>query len=736
MNWKISDIFREDYDSQTTVLNPAIEQLVLARQLATAESLDTFAKEETSHHDPFLFSEMSKIITRINEAIDQGEPILIYGDYDADGVTGTSILVRCLRELEALVDYYIPNRFYEGYGPNEDAFMQAIADGYQLVITVDNGIAGVDEAEILLEHGVDLIITDHHQVKETLPRAYAILHPELDENYPFHHLSGAGVALKVAEALLQEVIPEDFYAIAMLGTIGDVVPLIDENRSIVKRGLAALRETEIEGLNAMMDLAGTEKSEVTEVNVGFELCPRLNAPGRMDEAALSVECLIAESEEEAKLIADQIESFNSERQKVTQKVLEEATKLVDAKTLAKKKVVILYSPNWHEGILGIVAGRLAKQWQKAVFVVTDDHEGFLKGSARAVEGYHLFELLNKCQDLIERFGGHALAAGITFAPENLQALEDKMNELLQEVEVTSSLQVDLSLPLADLNISFVEQLSILAPFGEGNRPPVIELKNVYVKNVKPIGNKLQHLKFTLYQDKQSVDVIAFNQAPLAMYLTPDTLFSFVGEAKINEWNGNRSVQFHFIDVLCNEFQLIDLRNRQAYEQRKDQLQLATTYTNAAEIDDIETLVINQLPSSKEELMTLITRKKPGNIVIAPLESNVTFAPREKFVSVYKVVKQHGPITLNHQMINYFMRLGISKNELLFILQVFFEVELVIIKNGSVFPTDSVTKRDLAEAPTYQSQKAKLEMLEFFELTTWSELKTTFKTAREEMTHES
>ena len=595
---------------------------------------------------------------------------------------------------------------------------------------------GAEALEYLKENEIDLIITDHHQVKETLPRAYAILHPELDENYPFHHLSGAGVALKVAEALLQEVIPEDFYAIAMLGTIGDVVPLIDENRSIVKRGLAALRETEIEGLNAMMDLAGTEKSEVTEVNVGFELCPRLNAPGRMDEAALSVECLIAESEEEAKLIADQIESFNSERQKVTQKVLEEATKLVDAKTLAKKKVVILYSPNWHEGILGIVAGRLAKQWQKAVFVVTDDHEGFLKGSARAVEGYHLFELLNKCQDLIERFGGHALAAGITFAPENLQALEDKMNELLQEVEVTPSLQVDLSLPLADLNISFVEQLSILAPFGEGNRPPVIELKNVYVKNVKPIGNKLQHLKFTLYQEKHSVDVIAFNQAPLAMYLTPDTLFSFVGEAKINEWNGNRSVQFHFIDVLCNEFQLIDLRNRQAYEQRKDQLQLATTYTNAAEIDDIETLVINQLPSSKEELMTLITRKKPGNIVIAPLESNVTFAPREKFVSVYKVVKQHGPITLNHQMINYFMRLGISKNELLFILQVFFEVELVIIKNGSVFPTDSVTKRDLAEAPTYQSQKAKLEMLEFFELTTWSELKTTFKTAREEMTHES
>lgn len=713
MNWKKSDIFRDDYESLNTLLHPVVEQLVLSRGLATKENIETFSTEEMVHHDPFLFSQMDKIITRLNEAIDQGQPILVYGDYDADGVTGTTILVRCLRELGALVNYYIPNRFYEGYGPNEDAFMQAIADGYQLVITVDNGIAGVDEAEILREHGVDLIITDHHQIKETLPNAFAILHPELDDQYPFHKLSGAGVALKIAEALLQEVIPEDFYAIAMLGTIGDVVPLIDENRSIVKRGLAALRETEIEGLNAIMELAKTDKEEATEVNVGFEICPRLNAPGRMDEAALAVECLIAETKEAAQLIAKQIESFNSERQKTTQKVLDEASQLVDPITLKKKKVVILYSSNWHEGILGIVAGRLAKQWQKAVFVVTDDHEGLIKGSARAVEGYHLFELLSECHELIERFGGHALAAGITFAPENLQALEDKMNDLLKDVEVSPSLQVDLTLSLGDLNVIFVDQLSMLAPFGEGNRPPLIEIRDVYVKNVKTIGNKLQHLKFTLYKDQESVDVIAFNQASLAMYLTPDTLFSFVGEAKINEWNGNRSVQFHFLDMMCEEFQLIDLRNKQVYEQRKNELQLATPYKAALEASEVDTLLIDQLPASKEELLELITSKKPGNIVMAPLETNVTFAAREKFITVYKVVKQHGPITLNNQMINYFTRLGISKNELLFILQVFFEVELVIIRNGSVFPADSATKRDLSEAQTYQQQKSKLDMLEFF-----------------------
>ena len=230
-----------------------------------------------------------------------------------------------------------------------------------------------------MEHGVDLIITDHHQVKETLPRAYAILHPELDKNYPFHHLSGAGVALKIAEALLEEVIPEDYYAIAMLGTIGDVVPLIDENRSIVKRGLAALKETEIEGLNAIMEMANTNKNEVTEVNVGFEICPRLNAPGRMDEATLAVKCLICEDQDEATELAQQIEQINTERQKTTQQVLEEVMKMVDQETLAVKKALILYAPHWHEGILGIVAGRLAKQWQKAVFVVTDDHEGFIKG---------------------------------------------------------------------------------------------------------------------------------------------------------------------------------------------------------------------------------------------------------------------------------------------------------------------------------------------------------------------
>lgn len=714
-----------------------VEKMILNRGLATKDTLETFLNQEEISYDPFLFSQMEQAVKRIQKAIEAQEPILIYGDYDADGVTGTSILMRCLRELGALVNFYIPNRFYEGYGPNEDAFMQAIGEGYKLIITVDNGISGIEEADLLTPYGVDLIITDHHQPKEILPIAFSIIHPEIDEAYPFKKLAGAGVALKLAQALLGEELSDDYYAIAVLGTIGDVVLLMDENRSIVKRGLKALRETSLAGLTALMEKAGISQLDLDEVNVGFEICPRLNAPGRMDEASLAVELLITDDNFEALELADQIESLNIERQKVTQKVIEQAQAQVTEDMLETKKVIVLHDANWHEGILGIVAGRLSKQWQKAVFVLTDDHEGFVKGSARAVEGIHLFDLLSESMGLIKRFGGHALAAGITLLPENIQALENQLNESLKEVSISKTQSVDLELPLSNATLEFIDDLSQLAPFGEGNRPPVFLFKDVKVKNVKQIGNKLQHLKFTIYQDDHQIEAIAFNQAPLFIYLTPETNFDFVGELKINEWNGKRTVQFHFIDVQCEEFQLIDLRNKQSYEQNKGYLTAATSLTdNKENLEMIGTLIIDQLPENKGHLERVLKTQKPGNVVLAPLPTEVTFAPRDKFVTVYKIIKQHGPVVLNDQVYSYFMRLGITKNQLLFILQVFFEVELVIIRNGSVFATDQSNKRDLSEAPTFKSQKSKLEMLEFFELQTWNQLKTTFIKAREEMTHES
>ena len=707
-------------------LHPLIEKLIIERKLATAETIDHFLETEGVHHDPFLMKDMKKTAERIHQAIEKGELILIYGDYDADGVTATSILVKCLRELGAFVDYYIPNRFYEGYGPNEDAFMQAIADGVKLLITVDNGISGIEEAKLLAQHGVDLIITDHHQPKESLPEAFAILHPELEATYPFDYLAGAGVALKLAEALTEGKLADDYYAIAMLGTVGDIVSLVDENRYIVKRGLVALKETKLPGLIALMERGGTKQAEASEVTVGFEICPRLNAPGRMEDAGLSVELLIAEDLEEADAIANQIEAFNTQRQKITTETVEEALDSIDEKTLASKKVLILHNPDWHEGILGIVAGKLAKQWGKAVICLTDDHEGNVKGSARAVDGYHLFELLNQNKNLIEKFGGHALAAGLTLHPENIRPLEDKMNESLKNQHIEQKLEIDLNLPVSDATMTFINQIDCLAPFGEGNRPPLIKIQKAKVKNVKKIGNKLQHLKFTIYDDLNHLEAIAFNQAKIAIYLTAESSFEFVGELKINEWNGKKSPQFVVTDLRCEEFQLIDLRNRQLYDQCKEALKKATFYSDSkvSKVEEINDLVIDVLPHSKEELMDRIKDQTPENIILIPYEA-VTFAPREKFIQVYKVVKQHAPFELNDQIYNYFSRLGIGKNELLFILRVFFEIELVIIEGAIISMAAKSAKRDLSEAPTYQLQKAKKEVFEFFDLNTGAELQEVF-----------
>ncbi|HAX73184.1 MAG TPA: single-stranded-DNA-specific exonuclease RecJ, partial [Firmicutes bacterium] len=591
---------------------------------------------------------------------------------------------------------------------------------------------------LLKQHGVDLIVTDHHQRKDELPDVYALIHPEIDESYPFHHLCGAGVALKIAQALLQDELHEDYYVIAMMGTIGDVVPLVGENRSIVKRGLKQLKITQDPGLLKLIELTGSEQTELNEVNVGFELCPRLNAPGRMDEAMIAVELLVCQDEIVAADLGEQIQSFNQARQAETQTVLNEAMKLISEEEIKSKKVILLHQPNWHEGILGIVAGRLARNWGKAVFVLSDDHEGGIKGSARAIEGYHLFDLLNECQELITKFGGHALAAGISFPHENLKALDQKMNELLKDSDIQPIQPVDLSLDLEDIDLTLLEQFEALAPFGEGNRPPVVKLNQVSVKDVKCIGNKSQHLKFVASNGgKKQIDVIGFNMADLFIYLTPDTAFDLVGELKINEWNGNRSVQLQLIDLSCHEFQLIDLRNKQVYESNMKYIQNMVSYKDLAESIEVgSNLLLDTLPKSVDELLSRIKKNKPNNVILGPLPAEVTFAQREKFIFVYKIVKQQKTFQLTPEVYHYFSKQGISKNELLFILQVFFEVELVIINNGIITETVSSHKRDLSEAPLYQTQAAKVKTLEFFELSTFKEIKAAFIHAREENSNES
>ncbi len=714
---------------ESTLLKPVQE--LLAKRGTSEEEMTS----DSMIHDAYLFTDMEKTIERIMLAIDEQHPILIYGDYDIDGVSATSILVRAISSLGGLVDFYIPNRFEEGYGPNEAAYEQAIGEGYELIITVDNGVSGIKEALLLAEHDVDYIITDHHQLKEVVPVAYSIVHPEYDEAYPFDHLCGAGVALKIAEALLKDELDETYYLLAMLGTIGDVVPLINENRTIVKRGLKALKQTKLPGILALATQLELTLSEATETTIGFDIGPVINAAGRMADAKLAVELLLAEDGATATELATQLVQLNSLRQKETQQVLEAAKqKLIGHEA---HKIVVLYDEGWHEGVLGIVAGRLARELQKAVFVLTKDEKGLAKGSARGIEGLHLFELMTTCEQWLEKFGGHAQAAGVSLPIDNIRPFEAQMNELVADVNLQASLTIDLDLTLAEATLELYEQLQVLAPFGEGNRPPLVKLSNVSVSQVACIGNKKQHLKFTVEQDNKRLNVIGFNLAPLAIYLGSDDVFDVVGELKINEWNGNKTLQLQLQDIRCEAFQLVDLRNAQAYQAADLNLFKGIKYSEAVvNKSEHEHLIIDVLPDSKEQLLEVIHETKPMTVTLFPMNTTLILPKREKFIFVYKIVQQYKQLALNDQTFKAFYARGISKNEVMFILQVFFEIELVIIRNGSVFCVDSPNKRDLTTAPMYQTQQKKQQLLEFFELTTWREMKTIFINAREEYVHES
>jgi len=431
------------YESVGSGWHPEVERLFLERGLGDVDALKNGEKIEKFLYDPFKFKEMQMAVDRIKQAVTEHESILVYGDYDADGTTSTAILIRALRHLGANANFYIPHRFFEGYGPNADAFMQVVGEGYQLIITVDCGIAAMAEAEMLKEHGVDLIIIDHHQPKEEIPHATAIIHPEYDDNYPFNHLAGAGVTLKVAEALRDGELEDDDYMLAMFGTIGDVVDLVGENRSIVKKGLTACRKTTLPGVLALLRAADLNQYDVDATMVAFAICPRLNAPGRMDDASMVVELLLAEDELMAAEYAREVDAMNSERKAITTQIQEAAFKLAEAKELDQLKALVLYAPDWHEGVLGSVASKVMDKYGKAVVVLTDDDEGQIKGSARAPVGFDILSALVANEDLLAKYGGHESAAGLTLATRDPNELELGLNRALEQSTAVKAMTIDM-----------------------------------------------------------------------------------------------------------------------------------------------------------------------------------------------------------------------------------------------------------------------------------------------------
>ncbi|MCY1048226.1 single-stranded-DNA-specific exonuclease RecJ, partial [Mammaliicoccus sciuri] len=501
--WKKSEL-NQNIDPQIIKkykISPLLEKTLISKGYTSEEQIESLLSNEVLFHDPMLLSDMEKATSRIHKAIENDERILVYGDYDADGVTSTTILVKTLESMGATVGWYIPNRFTEGYGPSEAAFRNAHDEGVSLIITVDNGIQGHHEIDIANELGIDVIVTDHHEFGETKPNAYAIVHPmHPDFNYPFKYLAGVGVSYKLSKALKADI-PDAFLGLVAIGTIADLVSLTDENRYMVKQGLRILNEQPLPGIKSLLSVADFT-DEVSEQTVGFIIGPRLNAVGRLDDARLAGELLMSDDDDEAMFLAEEVDQFNTERKAIVENITNEAMELAEIEMQQNAQFLILAKEDWNEGVLGIVASRIVEKYHLPTIVLNVDIEqNHAKGSARSIEQVSMFEFLTNHSDLIRKFGGHHMAAGMTLDIDAIEPLKKALNQDMHKItegkKLLPQLIVDAEIETSDITVDNIFDLERLRPFGTDLLAPLFSISNVPVKSVKGIGQGNKHLKLTL-----------------------------------------------------------------------------------------------------------------------------------------------------------------------------------------------------------------------------------------------
>ncbi|QMV43839.1 single-stranded-DNA-specific exonuclease RecJ [Cohnella cholangitidis] len=544
--------------------------VLASRGWAPSEQTTAFLRPETDHlHDPFAMKGMAAAVDRISRAIREGERIRVYGDYDADGVTSTALMIRLLTELGASFDTYIPHRSREGYGLNPGAIDLASEAGVQLLITVDNGISAVDQIAYAAEKGIEVVVTDHHEPPETLPDAIALVNPkQKDCPYPFKGLCGAGVVFKLAHAMLGRPMLE-YADLAAIGTIADLMPLTGENRIIARLGLERMRRHPIAGIRALAKVAGCKTEELTSGRIGFSLAPRLNAGGRLEHADGAVKLLAATGDEEAETLAKELDRLNGERQALVDLTALEADELWQSMCAVDegrtKKVIVLAKEGWNAGIAGLVASRLVERYYRPAIVLSMDADtGMCKGSARSIDGFDLFAALTECAGLMEHYGGHQAAAGLTISRDNVSQLADRLHDLandwLSEEDWQPKRRVDLSIALSDATIDAVDQLAGLEPFGNGNPTPRIVIRNVNIRESRTMGKDDKHLRLTVQQGNRTMEVVAFGLGGQRERLAPGMQIDMLGELSINEWNGNRKVQAMLQDFRSDQLVLKDRRN--------------------------------------------------------------------------------------------------------------------------------------------------------------------------------
>lgn len=503
--------------------------------------------------DPMLLKDMDRAVLRVGRALKTGEQMAVYGDYDVDGITSTCLLTDCLTRLGGRVRSYIPDRLEEGYGLNEEAVLHLAQQGVTLIITVDCGITAAREVEFARELGIDVVITDHHECKQAIPEAAAVVDPHRpDCPYPFKGLAGVGVALKLAMAAAGPdragLVFREYADLAAVGTVADVMPMTGENRTIVQTGLAALAHPRRVGLAQLMEEAGLGDKPVTSVSIGYTLAPRINAAGRMGQADLAAELLLTRDPGRAAALAQELCALNRERQTIECEIFQECVQRLERRP--QSGIILLADEHWHQGVVGIVASRLTEKYSCPAFMVCLD-QGIGKGSCRSWGGVNLFHLLTQCQDLLEGFGGHAMAAGFTVREENIPALERRLRQLVLEErageELPSLLEIDAAVLPQELTVEAVEALDALEPCGAGNPRPVLVLTGAHVISAAQVGRG-RHLKLRLEGRGVPLDAIFFSVDGSELGLTPGCRVDVAFYPQINDFRGVRSVQLQVVDL--------------------------------------------------------------------------------------------------------------------------------------------------------------------------------------------
>ncbi|MGO4546164.1 single-stranded-DNA-specific exonuclease RecJ [Paenibacillus sp. 2TAB23] len=652
--WSVTDEENAKKLASHLSLPPLVAKLLVKRGFDELGTAERFLRGGVEHfHDPYLLRGMKEAVERIRQAAAHNEKIRIYGDYDADGVSSTSLLVHLFRALNYEFDYYIPHRALEGYGLNKKAIKLAADEGVRLIVTVDTGISAVDEIAYAAELGIDVVVTDHHEPPEQIPNACAVVNPKQENcEYPFKGLAGVGVAFKLAHALLERP-PLEWADIASLGTIADLMPLKDENRILVRYGLERLRSQPSVGFRALAEAGGIELEAITSTGVAFGMAPRINAAGRLDHAKRAVELLTTEEYDNAILAAISLDSLNKERQRVVESIVKEAEQLWQMKTaeaeaagIASPPVIVLAGEGWNVGVIGIVASKLLERNYKPVIILgIDEQTGMCKGSARSIEGFDLHAALTACDELLDHYGGHQAAAGMSLHRDRLQELEQRLGKLASEWlsadDWIPKTAVDLMCSVNEATLETIAELSQLEPFGMGNPSPRLLFQGAELADRRTIGKDSKHLKLSLGSGRPLLDGIGFSMGMLAEGLRPGSKVDVIGELSINEWNG----------------------------QRKPQLQLHDMHFDP---------------------------------------TVAMFPEREDFGKVYQQLKQLGQAKLSGLNERIAKQSGLSLVTIELMLDVFEELAFIERSNGMMTAASSPQKRDLATSERYRSAKEQYE----------------------------